>query len=157
MKVFTCPTCKTEWPENYCPECAQTIVRPLAAPKPSQAGVPLAGSVARSTGVKHSPNVSFFKGHIFGGIVFLCLGLAAFAFSFLWPIHWAEHHPRQTVTIFAKVLWMGPMFILGGLVVAAGFGENKIAVTISCGLGLVIGILLQIELTSILNKIANEH
>jgi hypothetical protein len=25
MKTFICPTCKSEWPENYCPECAHAI------------------------------------------------------------------------------------------------------------------------------------
>jgi hypothetical protein len=39
MKTFTCPTCKKNWPENYCPMCARTIDKTIAqqpAPAPSQ-------------------------------------------------------------------------------------------------------------------------
>ncbi len=27
MKIFNCPTCQKDWPENYCPECSRTIER----------------------------------------------------------------------------------------------------------------------------------
>ncbi len=35
MREFTCPNCGKPWPENYCPECGQTIDR-----KPQQDGAP---------------------------------------------------------------------------------------------------------------------
>ena len=35
MKMFKCSKCGVEWPENYCPTCAQTIERPAAQPAPT--------------------------------------------------------------------------------------------------------------------------
>lgn len=37
MKMFTCSKCGKEWPENYCPECHQTIDhRPTSPPLPTK-------------------------------------------------------------------------------------------------------------------------
>ena len=80
-----------------------------------------------------------------------------FAFSFLFPIHWAKANPGQVVTISTQMLILGPMLILGGFVVAARFGENKTILIISSSVGVGICILLLIELVSILNKIFNGH
>lgn len=53
--MFTCFTCKKEWPENYCPECAHTIVRPPVPPKPGSVAPPPPAPVIRGTGTKSSP------------------------------------------------------------------------------------------------------
>jgi hypothetical protein len=58
MTMFTCSTCGKEWPENYCPECARTIERPLTQPTPPGAPPVLARTTRSESETKLSPGQS---------------------------------------------------------------------------------------------------
>jgi hypothetical protein len=55
--MYTCSTCKNEWPENYCPACAHTIDRSLVQQMPSSPS-PLSVGLTSETITKASPSQS---------------------------------------------------------------------------------------------------
>jgi hypothetical protein len=53
--MYTCSTCKNEWPENYCPACAHTIDRSLVQQMPS-IPPPLPVGLTSESNTKASPS-----------------------------------------------------------------------------------------------------
>ena len=56
--MFTCSTCGSEWPENYCPACGHTIDRSAGKAVSVEALPPVIGSVTAKSNQEASPKAS---------------------------------------------------------------------------------------------------
>ena len=99
MKNFACAICGKEWPENYCPECCQTIrTPPTPPPLPRQMPPPLAAPARRSppplpllVQKKKQPLPRIV---IFVTVVFLLVA-GFMGYRVVQAVRYAREHPRQ--------------------------------------------------------------
>lgn len=110
----------------------------------------------------HAPRPNALGGsplqqRIIGSLLLLCLGLGLLADCYFEPLHWAEMHPGQTVTISTQFLITGAAIALMGIALAFGAKLDKRLTTILFCVGVVIGILVRMALVSALTDIAPAH
>jgi hypothetical protein len=97
------------------------------------------------------------KQRIWGGLVFLLLGLFFLAESYLQPLHSAKMHPGETVIIYPQFLMLGSSCELMALSSAIGLRFNKALTLAILFLGIVVGFILRVKLISTSTALAHTH
>jgi hypothetical protein len=113
VRTFTCPDCRRDWPENYCPECARTIDRSLDQPKAEPR------SPRRETRLEKPqtplPELPRRAAPVFGPASLLVLGFACGAYYMLAKLIPTIH--SEAVLSYAFIIWL---LLVAGMVCGLG-------------------------------------
>jgi hypothetical protein len=141
--MFICPTCKIEWPENYCPDCAHTIESLLAQPSPPTGASPVEKPTVLSESTSHRiapPEQAPPQGVRLGPIVRDVLIVMALSFIGGWAVDMTGYGNFLAIAAAGDLLGIVG-FIIAGYLAVGNRWRHLFHVAIGFWLGSIVNVL----------------